>query len=161
MLFWKKKETGPPDREEKYLFIICMNNSGSTLLERVFRSCRNMVTLPAGPDQQVNGQGFVLKYMPTPGQMQPPCTRIFSEKASVLEDESLYQWEKIKTIWRREWAKNPKFDIAHPRVFLEKSPANVYRATMLQKHFPNSFFLLVTRNPYAVAEGVRRRMGYS
>src|SRR3954454_5768380 len=114
MLFWKKKYTALLDREEKYLFIICMNNSGSTLLERVFRSCRNMVTLPAGPNTQVNGQGFVLKYMPTPGQMKPPCTRIFSEKASVLEDESLYRWEKIKKTSRRELAKNPKFDTARP-----------------------------------------------
>lgn len=155
------KDAVTADREEKYLFIICMNNSGSTLLERVIRSCRNIVTLPAGPDQQVNGQGFVLNFMPTPGQMQPPCTRIFSEKAAVLENETLYQWHKIIQVWRLEWAKNPKFDTAIPRVFLEKSPANVYRAAMLQKYFPNSFFLLAMRNPYAVAEGVRRRMGYS
>jgi hypothetical protein len=42
-------------------------------------------------------------------------------------------------------------------VFLEKSPPNVYRASMLQKHFRSSSFILMQRNPYAVAEGIRRR----
>ena len=161
----QRHESNPPrpDRGEKYLFIICMNNSGSTLLERVLSECRNAVGFPApgGPDQQVNGQGFVPDLMPIPGKMKPKCRRIWSEHATVLEDESLYHWPKIKRRWRVEWARNPKFRTANPRVFLEKSPPNVLRAPMLQKHFENSFFILMQRNPYAVAEGIRRRAGLS
>ena len=150
-----------PDRAEKFLFIICMNNSGSTLLERVLSECRNAVGFPApgGPDQQVNGQGFVPEYMPIPGKIKPKCRRIWTEQAAIIEDESRYNWPKIKRRWRREWSHNPKFDTANPRVFLEKSPPNVLRASMLQKHFDNSFFILMHRNPYAVAEGIRRRAG--
>jgi hypothetical protein len=148
-----------PDRAEKYLFIICMNNSGSTLLERVLSECRNAVGFPApaGPNQQVNGQGFVPDFMPIPGKMIPNCRRIWSEQSSILEDESRYNWPKIKSRWRVEWARNPKFTTANPRVFLEKSPPNILRASMLQKHFNNTFFILMQRNPYAVAEGIRRR----
>ena len=145
--------------DDKYLFIICMNNSGSTLLERVMSECRNAVGFPApaGPDQQVNGQGFVPDLMPIPGKMTPKCRRIWSEQAAILEDESRYQWRKIKRRWKEHWARNPKFETASPRVFLEKSPPNIFRAAMLQKNFANSFFILMQRNPYAVAEGIRRR----
>ena len=146
-----------PDRPEKFLFVVCMNNSGSTLLERVLSRCRNVVGLlaPAGPDHQVNGQRFVKKYMPSPSQLE--CRRIWSEQAAILQDESRYQWPVIKAIWREQWARNPKFQIADRRVLLEKSPPNIYRAFMLEKHFENSFFILMQRNPYAVSEGIRRR----
>ncbi|MFL6516050.1 MAG: sulfotransferase, partial [Chthoniobacterales bacterium] len=144
---------------EKYLFIICMNNSGSTLLERVLKDCRNVVGFlaPGGPDQQVNGQRFVTDLMPTPGKVAVRCRRIWSEQSDVLADESRYAWAEIKQRWRREWRRNPKYRTANPRIFLEKSPANVLRATMLQKHFPESTFVLMQRNPYAVAEGINRR----
>jgi hypothetical protein len=147
------------DRPEKYLFIICMNNSGSTLLERVLSECQNAVGFPApaGPDQQVNGQGFVPHFMPMPGKMTPKCRRIWSEQSAVLANELHYQWAKVKRRWHEEWAKNPKFETANPRVFLEKSPPNIFRAAMLQKHFAESFFVLMQRNPYAVSEGIRRR----
>jgi len=156
---WLSADLSDPDRAEKYLFIICMNNSGSTLLERVLKDCPNVVGFlaPGGPDQQVNGQRFVTDLMPTPGKIEARCRRIWSEQADVLSDESRYDWPHIKRRWRKEWARNPKFRTANPRIFLEKSPANVLRATMLQKHFPNTSFILMQRNPYAVAEGIRRR----
>jgi hypothetical protein len=145
---------------EQYLFIICMNNSGSTLLERVLKDCRNVVGFlaPGGPDQQVNGQRFVTDLMPTPGKIAVRCRRIWSEQASVLADESRYDWPRIRQRWRCEWKRNPKFRTANPRIFMEKSPANVLRAAMLQAHFEKSSFILMQRNPYAVAEGIRRRI---
>src|SRR4051812_36388225 len=114
---------------DKYLFIICMNNSGSTLLERVLKDCRNVVGFlaPGGPDEQVNGQRFVFDLMPTPGKLPARCRRIWTEQADVLSDESRYNWPKIKERWHQEWSRNPKFNSSTPRIFLEKSPANVLR----------------------------------
>lgn len=145
------------ERAEKYLFIICMNNSGSTLLERVLSNCRNAVGfLPrSGPNEQVNGQRFVKDLMPTPQRFG--ARRVWSEHAAELEDETQYDWPRIKKRWREQWVRNPKFNSANPRVFLEKSPPNIYRAAMLQKNFSPSAFILIQRNPYAVAEGIRRR----
>jgi len=158
---WRGAAAEPPTDgvAEKYLFIICMNNSGSTLLERVLKDCCNVVGFlaPGGPDQQVNGQRFVTDLMPTPGKLAVKSRRIWTEQADILSDETRYDWPTIKRRWRREWARNPKFRTANPRIFLEKSPANVLRASMLQKHFSNSSFILMQRNPYAVAEGIRRR----
>ncbi len=147
----------PPDRPEKYLFIICMNNSGSTLLERVLRDCRNAIAFPAAPDAQTNGQQFVRDYMPIPGRIDKKFRRIWTEHADILEDETRYNWPMIKKQWRIRWSRNPKFQTASTRVFLEKSPPNVLRAPMLQKSFDQSFFIIMQRNPYAVAEGIRRR----
>jgi hypothetical protein len=154
----RRSDSAPlPEPPEKFLFIICMNNSGSTLLERLLSACRNVVGLPApaGPDHQVNGQRFVKDYMPSPSRLR--CRRIWSEQAAILQDETRYQWPIIKRTWRKQWAGNPKFQTANPRVLLEKSPPNIYRAFMLQKYFETSFFILMQRNPYAVAEGIRRR----
>jgi len=160
---WSRTGPARSTAAEQYLFIICMNNSGSTLLERVLKDCRNVVAFlaPGGPDEQVNGQRFVTDLMPTPGKMDVRCRRIWSEQADVLTDESRYNWPRIRQRWRREWQRNPKFRSANPRIFLEKSPANVLRATMLQAHFENSSFILMQRNPYAVAEGIRRRTNLS
>jgi hypothetical protein len=155
---WHRQQVAPPsDRPEKYLFIICMNNSGSTLLERVLRDCGNAIAFPAAPDAQTNGQQFVRDFMPIPGRIDKKNRRIWTEHADMLEDESLYNWPIIKQRWRWKWSTNPKFQTAGTRVFLEKSPPNVLRASMLQKHFDNSFFILMQRNPYAVSEGIRRR----
>ena len=154
-----RQEAPLPDRPEKHLFIICMNNSGSTLLERILRDCQNAIAFPAKPDAQTNGQQFVREYMPIPGRIDKKFRRIWTEHADILEDESCYNWPMIKKRWRMRWSRNPKFNAASTRVFLEKSPPNVLRAPMLQKHFENSFFILMQRNPYAVSEGIRRRTG--
>src|SRR3954468_9737264 len=128
---WSNAAVSDSAVAEKYLFIICMNNSGSTLLERVLKDCRNVVGFlaPGGPDQQVNGQRFVTDLMPTPGKIAVRCRRIWSEQADVLADETRYDWPRIRQRWRRQWRRNPKFRTANPRIFLEKSPANVLRAT--------------------------------
>ncbi len=159
LTFAPRPKSSAPDRPEKFLFIICMNNSGSTLLERVVSECANAVGFPApgGPDKQVNGQGFVPDLMPMPGKMVPRCRRIWSEQSAILANELHYKWPRIQRRWREEWARNPRFATANPRVFLEKSPPNIFRAAMLQKHFAESSFILMQRNPYAVAEGIRRR----
>ena len=47
------------------------------------------------------------------------------------------------------------------RFFMEKSPPNTVRGPWLQHHFKPASFLALTRSPYAVAEGIRRREGYS
>src|SRR5436305_6930522 len=126
---FETQRTHSPGTADKYLFIVCMNNSGSTLLERLLRDCRNVIGFPTqtGPDEQVNGQRFVADLMPTPGKMAVPCRRIWSEQAAVLTDETRYNWPAIKTRWHREWARNPKFQTTASRVLLEKSPADVYR----------------------------------
>jgi hypothetical protein len=79
-----------------------------------------------------------------------------NEKAK-MENEDHYDFEQIKSTWHGLWKQHEHFKTANPRVFLEKSPPNVLRAQMYEKNFPNSYFMIMVRNPYAVVEGILRR----
>ena len=50
---------------------------------------------------------------------------------------------------------------AAPGILLEKSPPNTLRLRWFQHNFPPAGFLAITRHPYAVCEGIRRREGHS
>jgi hypothetical protein len=56
-----------------------------------------------------------------------------------------------------DWAKH--WDVSK-RVLFEKCPANATRMRLLQAAFPNTYFIGLIRNPYAVSEGIRRRRGH-
>jgi hypothetical protein len=61
-------------------------------------------------------------------------------------------WEIVKEQWEKAW------DPARP-VLLEKSPPHLVRAGQLESHFPESYFIVMMRNPYAFCEGMMRRWG--
>lgn len=140
--------------DEKHLFVVAVNNSGSTLLNGALARCRNAVALPDEGQKAPN----IEKYMPTAPALG--IRGIWTEARSILENPANYDWPAIRAIWNEQWRQHPNYATAQPRVLVEKTPANVLRADLLQEQFPNAAFLVVVRNPYAVAEGIRRRMGF-
>jgi hypothetical protein len=139
---------------ESYLFIACMNNSGSTVLARCLEQCANVVSLPK------EGHGLLgADVMPRPWEMG--VERIWSEESAVFEDDTRYDWPRAKEAWARAWRANPRMMWLEDPILLEKSPPDLLRTTSLQSEFQPASFLLTVRNPYAVVEGIRRRMGYS
>jgi hypothetical protein len=56
---------------------------------------------------------------------------------------------RLFVAWKRHW------DLNKP-VLLEKSPPNLIRTRFLQELFPNSYFLIVTRHPVAVAYATQK-----
>jgi hypothetical protein len=46
------------------------------------------------------------------------------------------------------------------RRLIEKSPANALRTRLLQHVFPDATFVVITRDPYAVSEGIVRKRRY-
>ena len=64
-------------------------------------------------------------------------------------------------MWTKSWQNNSKYRTANPRLLFEKSPPNLLRASLLEKVFSDSYFIIMVRNPYAVAEGIRRRNKHS
>lgn len=148
--------------DRRYLFIVCMNNSGSSVLARALESCRRVVGFPDEGQTFFQGaDGFDPEKhaMPTPDSIG--ASRIWSEKAALFENPAHYDWDTIKRVWHREWAKHEHFLSERDNVFLEKSPPNVLRSHLLAQHFPGARFLLMVRDPYAVSEGICRRDGYS
>lgn len=125
------------------LFLIVPNNSGSTLLHNLIATSKSVATLPiegqfcnfAGPDTENAG-----------------LIGIFSLKESLFRNEKNYNWFAIESAWNKLWRQ----DNPNAIIYLEKSPPNVLRIEMLERHFYNSKFILMIRNPYAMIEGILR-----
>ncbi len=140
------------------LFVLCMNNSGSTLLQRYLSNSPNVVDLPEtnGIATSSEGHNIAIDYMPHPRKYE--VLGIWTEKVELLRDSRLYNWPKIKKTWTKAWkSKGP----IEGKILLEKSPPNPIRADFLDREFSNPYFIAMMRNPYAVCEGIRRRLGYS
>ncbi len=60
--------------------------------------------------------------------------------------------------YKKQWA--ARFNDPHKPLLLEKSPPNTVRLRWLQNNFKNAFFIGIHRNGYAVAEGIRRKVGH-
>jgi hypothetical protein len=138
-----------------------MNSGGSTLLQHCLGSCKSITQLlRTHPDKASSSEGHKLAASSMPSPWRLEVGGIWTEKSSVFSDDKNYNWQKIKKIWFKSWAKSAGKPLEN-MVLLEKSPPNVIRANLLQKHFLNSYFIVMVRNPYAISEGLRRRLGYN
>ncbi len=134
----------------QYLFIVIPNNSASTLVKRQIAACPNVCSL------QKEGQWYFNEAGPLPND----CLRVWTEQEARFIDSSRYDWEKIQARWHEQWSKQSRRYGRPDTLLLEKSPPNVLRARILQQQFPDARFVLSIRNPYAVCEGMKRRVGY-
>lgn len=72
---------------------------------------------------------------------------------SYFTDEKAYDWPQTKKAWYfTATALNP-----NASVFFTKSPPAIVWVEQLKRHFSNSKFIFMVRNPYAVVEGIARR----
>lgn len=117
-----------------YLFVLCPPYSGSTLLWKLLATSPNVSA------------------MPTEGQFLPELKDIM-RSAPWKRDQQL-PWPEIRAVWHSYW------DMGKP-VLLEKSPPNLIRTGEIVAHFQPSRFIVLVRNPYAQAEGLMRRNGWS
>lgn len=128
----------------RWVFIIGCYNSGTTLLARLLERHSEIQTLP--------GEGVAF----TDGLTRPEefgwprlwfkCQQDMAIDSSDPADLA----RRIKRQWR--WAA-----IGTGSCFLEKSIANATRLEFLNAHFRPAYFIHITRNGYAVAEGIRRK----
>ncbi len=129
-----------------WIFILGVNNSGTTVLTRLLQQHPEIRGLPregqilsnAFPRPRYNGVGRLWSLRPdlfhwTEAHDPAPAARV-----------------------RYDWL--PHF----PRgrgFLLEKSPPNTLRSRWLQRYFAPAHFLGIVRSPYATCEGIRRRSG--
>jgi hypothetical protein len=129
-----------------WLFILGVNNSGTTVLAKILESHPAVRSLP--------GEGhFLTKALPMANRYG--VARLFSSRPDVFR-------------WTEESPADPalraRYDWSwyYPRrtgILLEKSPPNTLRARWLQTNFHPSRFISIFRHPYGVCEGIRRRIG--
>lgn len=132
-----------------HLFIISPNNSGSTFLKNV------LATSPRTWNLNREGQNTFGFAGPNPTRLKIPYLWASESRwLEALRDESAYDWEKTRRAWYfQAYSTNPNAD-----VFVEKSPPFVLHVGSLSRHFRNAKFLFLVRDPYAVAEGILRRV---
>ncbi len=133
---------------ETHLFIICANNSGTTFLRNALATSEKTWNL------QREGQH-------TYGFDGPSSIGLKAHKRwasdenwiSLFTDAKKYDWNSIKKAWYfQAYSKSE-----NAAVFIEKSPPFLLIVDQLVKNFRNAKFLFMTRNPYAVVEGLLRK----
>jgi Sulfotransferase family len=129
-----------------WLFILGLNNSGTSLLSHVLGRHPDVRSLPSA------GQGL------TAGL---PRARDFGVSRNWTSRPEVFRWTEET---RPEAALRVRYDWARAfptreGILLEKSPPNTMRSRWLQRHFRPCRFVAIVRNPYAVCEGMRRREG--
>ncbi len=130
-----------------WLFVLGLNNSGTSILAHVLESHPAIRPLPA------EGQALT-RALPTGAELG-----VRRNWTTRLDD---FHWTPESDL---EAARRARYDWAfhvdrRPGIVLEKSPPNAVRARWLQAHFDPSRFLAIVRHPYAVCEGMRRRGGF-
>lgn len=144
----------------KWLFLIGCNNSGTSILKTL---------LGKHPDiDEMRGEGQDLKvknvkeYLPYPqnyllpnpavffNQKGEPIWRVWTERIDVFRYPITPVWLVkhffIKGLKERKGS-----------FIMEKSPTAAVRSLWLQENFEKPHFIFLTRNGYAVSEGIRRR----
>jgi hypothetical protein len=130
-----------------WCFVLGVNNSGTSLLNRLLGRHPEIHVLP------LEGQKLTDAF-PQPLAFGVP--RSWSRRLDLFrldERDSDDDVERIVFHWLHHYP-------AKPGVLVEKSPPNTLRSRWLQAHFAPARFIAIVRNPFAVAEGVRRREGH-
>lgn len=130
----------------QWLFILGVNNSGTTLLSRLLGLHPQIHELP------MEGQ-WLTRGLPRP--LQLGVRRLWTQRLDAFR-------------WTEQSDPGPalrcKFDWAshYPPgsgCLLEKSPPDMVRSLWLAANFQPCRFIVLLRHPYAVCEGIRRREG--
>lgn len=122
--------------DNHYLFILSPPFSGSTLLNELLSTSRNVSSNNTLGTRE--------------GQQLPGVKKILWESQNKYDPEAKYEWSFIRRQWLKYW------DVTKP-VLLEKSPPNIVRAVELAHHFAPANFIVMVRDPYAVCESMIRR----
>jgi hypothetical protein len=131
----------------RWVFVIGCNNSGTSVLQRLLEWTGQISTFP------LEGQLYTRAVT---RDRDPRYSRVWTEYIQELQrlpGESLDKMPRLV----HDWMINLPQPLQH--VVVEKTPANACRARWLQEVFPDSRFIGLVRNGYAVTEGIKRKAG--
>ena len=137
--------------EKRNVFIIGLHRSGTTLLSDMISKFRGVSFFHDTGFPQNEGQ-FLQTVYPIGSTHGGPGKFGFNNKAHMDEKSQLLTNEnivKLQKEWLMHWNKDNN-------IFLEKSPPNMLKTRFLQCVFPNSYFILIKRNPIAVSYATQK-----
>jgi len=122
-------------RNNKFLFILSPPYCGSTLLNQLLSTSKNV----SCNNNLGTREGQLL-----------PGVRHFMFQKNRWNEHVKYPWDKVKKVWLKYWNTSKL-------VLLDKSIPNIIRVSDIKKEFNNLFFICMVRNPYTQVEGLMRR----
>lgn len=147
--------------ENRHLFILGMNDSGTSFLLNNLSQCKNVVSFRSKFYKQ-NAEGcsvaneFSRRIQIYPDDNTHNVMKVWTEKEDLWRHERNFNWKFIRMNWRKIWKENEHWNMADPRILIEKTPMSLLCVKHYRKHFPCGRFLIIHRDPYAVCEGIRR-----
>lgn len=150
------------NNDNKHVFILGMNDSGTTFVQNALSHCCNCVSFREKKQRPHGMEGQGVSYWKRkqknwyPRDIDHGVVKVFSEKREIWEDRKHFNWGEIKKTWNEAWRKNEHFNSASPKIFIEKTPSSLFSVPMYEEHFPDCVFLIIQRNPYVVCEGIKR-----
>jgi hypothetical protein len=133
-----------PRTPRAWLFVVGCYNSGTTLTREILAAHPSVRTLPREGVRLTSvlprpeDLGWTRMWIPCPEHLVMPGPDRPDLAARAIAD------------WTPWWGRGGE-------VFVEKSISNVTRMEWLDHHFPGAYFLGITRDGYAVADGIRKR----
>lgn len=132
-------------KKHKWCFVVGCNNSGTSLLHKLIKNTGQVST--------TNREGQYYTNVLTRGNRKG-YERVWTEFLNeVLMDET-YRQKNVPRLLH-DWMSSIQKPIRE--IFVDKTTLNAVRMRWLQKIFPNSYFIGVIRNGYAVVEGIKRK----
>jgi len=124
----------------KYLFVLSPQYSGSTLLTALLLTSENV---------SVNN-----KIGAREGQQLPVLNKLLFNNLKRWESTYEVNWNFVKKHWLKYW------NVSKP-ILLEKSPPNLVRAKSIEQHFAPSYFIVLVRNPYSLCQSLIKRSNFT
>lgn len=128
-----------------WCFIVGCNNSGTSLLHSILARTGQVSTF------ELEGQRYTRTMVRAARRGHQRVWTEFLDELRLTEDDSTEQLPRLLHDWMRE------LEPPIQRIIVEKTTANAVRMRWLQKAFPDSRFIAMVRNGYAVCEGIYRK----
>ena len=136
---------------KKYLFIIGLHRSGTTLLSKTIAANKAFSGFEDTGVPMDEGQ-FLQSVYPPAKIFGGPGIFGFHQDSHLTEYSPLLT-QANKNLLKSEWE---KFWDLSKEIYVEKSPPNILKTRFLQEIFPNSYFLLIKRHPIATSLSTRK-----
>lgn len=132
-------------RSHTWIFIVACNNSGTSLLQSILQNTDQVSTM------EHEGQRYTKMLNRATKRGYERVWSEYLKELRMTSNDSLENLPRLIHDWMRE-LNNPLRN-----KIIEKTTANSVRMLWLQAAFPNSRFIGLVRNGYAVVEGIRRK----
>ncbi len=135
----------------QFVFIGGLHRSGTSILFRCMREHPQISGFKDTGVSEDEGQHLQSVYQPAivyggPGKFGFNSESHLTENSPLINEDNR---RKLFSEWEEYW------NLEKP-VLLEKSPPNLIRTRFLQQMFPNSYFVVLMRNPIAVAYATQK-----